>query len=78
MTHWSNSQFTLYRHKIEPLRPNEQFCITVEGEGDYVISKADFVKLFNNVVMDPVYRSQGIYRSSSTPEEALPFLRKKG
>lgn len=78
VTHWSSSQFTLYKHKIEPLKPNEQFCVSVEGEGDYVISKAEFLKFFNNVVMDQMYRSQGIYKSSPTPEAALPFLRNKG
>lgn len=74
---WSSSQLTFYRHKIDPLRPTDQFCVSVDGEGDFVISKMEFLKLFNNVVMDPVYRSQGIFKFQNIPDSAIPFMKKR-
>ncbi len=72
---WNASQFVLYRHKIDPLKPKECFCITVEGEGDYVIMKDDFLKIFNDVIMSPSYIREGIFKFPETPDRAKRFLR---
>jgi hypothetical protein len=75
VSQWSSAQLTFYKHKIDPLRPTDQFCITVENEGKYVMTKNEFLSVFNSVVMDPTYRSSGMYKFSETPDFAKAFLK---
>lgn len=72
---WSADCLVFYRHKIENLRPNDVFAIIIEGRGTLQMSKAEFQRVFNNIIMSSEYRSQGIYRYQDIPEEALPFLK---
>lgn len=73
---WSSESLVFYRHKIENLKPNDVFAIVIEGHGTLQMTKAEFQRTFNNIIMSSEYRSQGIYRYSEMPEEALPFIRK--
>lgn len=73
---WSSESLVFYRHKIENLKPNDVFAIVIEGHGTLQMTKAEFQRTFNNIIMSSEYRSQGIYRYSEIPEEALPFIRK--
>ena len=73
---WSSDKLIFYRHKIEGLKPNDVFAVVIEGLGTFQMSKAEFQRKFNNIIMSPEYRGHGIYRYESIPEEALPFIRK--
>lgn len=75
MADWSSERLVFYRHKIEPLRPSDQFQVKIQGVGVFQITKADFLRVFNNVVMSPQYRSQGMFYYDQVPEEARPFIR---
>jgi hypothetical protein len=65
-----------YRHKIENLKPNDVFAIVIEGHGTLQMTKAEFQRTFNNIIMSSEYRSQGIYRYAQIPEEALAFIKR--
>ena len=58
---------------IEPLRPGDRFRV-VTPEGIFEMTKADFYRVFDNVVRSPSYRDRGIYHYPTTPQKALPFL----
>ena len=72
---WSSDSLVFYRHKIENLRPNDVFAIVIEGRGTLQMTKAEFQRVFNNIIMSAEYRNQGIYRYQDLPEEALPFIK---
>ncbi|MEY4630302.1 MAG: hypothetical protein RIQ81_422 [Pseudomonadota bacterium] len=72
---WAGERLVFYRHKIEPLRPADQFQVKIHGVGVFQITKADFLRVFNNVIMSPQYRSQGMFSYETLPDEARPFLR---
>lgn len=73
---WSSDKLVFYRHKIESLKPNDVFAVVISGEGTFQMSKAEFQRKFNNIIMSPEYRSHGIYKYEVIPEEALPYLKK--
>lgn len=72
---WAGDKLVFYRHRIDPLRPSDQFRIEIHGVGSFQITKADFQRIFNNVVMSAQYRSQGIYTYDAVPDEARAFIR---
>lgn len=72
---WNSSELTFYRHHIEKLKPNDVFAVVVEGQGTFQMTKAEFQRVFNNVIMNADYRTQGVYRYDEIPEEAKAFLR---
>jgi len=74
---WTCDRLTFYRHRIDPLQPSEQFVVKVEGEGDYQMTKAEFQRVFNNVIMSPGYRANGMFSYPATPPEAQVFLKRK-
>jgi hypothetical protein len=64
-----------YRHKIESLSANDVFAVVIAGRGTFQMSKAEFQRKFNNIIMSPEYRSQGIYRYAEIPDDALAFIK---
>lgn len=72
---WSADTLVFYRHKIENLKPNDVFAIVIEGRGTLQMTKAEFQRSFNNIIMSSEYRTQGIYRYAEIPEEALRFIK---
>lgn len=72
---WNSPRLSFYKHKIDPLQPKQTMRITVEGLGVFEISKEDFLNTFNEVVMSPSYRADGLYTYPSMPEKAKRFLR---
>lgn len=72
---WSSNELTFYRHHIDKLRDNDIFAIAIEGHGTFQITKSEFQRVFNNVIMDPEYRTQGVYRYRDFPPEAQPFTK---
>jgi hypothetical protein len=73
---WSSDKLVFYRHKIEGLKPNDVFAVVIEGHGPFQMSKAEFQRKFNNIIMSPEYRGHGIHRYDVIPDEALPFITK--
>lgn len=73
---WSASNAVFYRHKIQPLRANDRFEMTVEGVGSFIMTKDDFERSFNDVVMSHRYQKEGIYSYAEVPER-LEVFRKK-
>jgi hypothetical protein len=72
---WNSTELTFYRHRIESLKPSEIFSIAIDGVGTFQITKAEFQRVFNNVVMNADYRSQGVFRYLDIPEEAKAFIK---
>lgn len=70
---WSAPRLTFYKHKIEPLHPKQSFKITVEGNGDFEITKEDFMAHFNDVIMSPSYRADGLFTYPQIPDKALRY-----
>ena len=70
---WKADGLTFYRHRIEPLREIESFVVHVEGQGSFKMTKAEFQRVFNNVVMSAAYRTHGIFTYPSIPAEAEAF-----
>ena len=72
---WNSPRLSFYKHKIEPLQPKQTFRITVEGTGCFEISKEEFLANFNDVVMSPSYRADGLFTYPSVPDKAKRYLR---
>lgn len=75
---WSAPRLTFYRHKIEPLGMKQSFKILVEGAGDFEITKEEFLAQFNDVVMSPSYRADGLYTYPKVPDKARRYLKARG
>ncbi len=72
---WSSSNLTFYRHRIEPLGPRQSFVIDVENVGQFKLTRAEFDLKFNDVVMSPSYRQEGIYIFRQFPADRLESFR---
>lgn len=72
---WESSRLTFFRHKIQPLAPRQQFRIMVDGIGEFEMTKEEFSIAFNDVIMAPSYRNDGIYTYPEIPEKARRFLK---
>ena len=59
---------------IDPLADEDQFQVDTP-EGSFVMTKAEFHKVFPNVVQTPSYRKGRIYHYPKTPHKAARFLR---
>lgn len=73
---WTSPRLTFYKHKIEPLQMKQTFRIVVDGNGMFEISKEEFLNHFNDVVMSPSYRSDGIFTYPQVPDKALRYFAK--
>jgi len=71
---WRTPRLTFYRHKIEPLGAKQTFRIIVEGTGTFEITKEEFLANFNDVLMSPSYRSDGLYTYKEIPEKARKYF----
>ncbi|MBQ6751225.1 MAG: hypothetical protein IJR02_10745 [Bacteroidaceae bacterium] len=60
---------------IEPLNDSDVFMVKTP-EGTFRMTKADFYRVFNNVVNSLSYKEKGIYHYPKTPEKAKFFLNK--
>jgi hypothetical protein len=57
---------------IEPLHPNDKFCI-ITKEGTFVMSKKEFYEAFANVIKSKSYKDSRLYHYKSVPKQALKF-----
>jgi hypothetical protein len=74
----SRATYTFYRlgfraDIIEPLEAQDQFRIETP-DGTFQMSKADFCRVFANVVKSSSYQDAGLYHYPSPPAKALAFL----
>jgi hypothetical protein len=60
---------------IERLRPNDRFRVETP-EGVFEMTKAEFYRVFDNVVRSRSYRERGVYHYPVVPAKANPFRRK--
>lgn len=58
---------------IEPLGDSDVFAVHTP-EGTFQMTKADFYRVFSNVVKSKSYQEKGIYHYPTTPAKALAFL----
>lgn len=58
---------------IEPLNPTDRIRIETR-DGVFEMTKADFYRVFPNVVRSESYRVSGVYHYARTPEKAYQFL----
>lgn len=72
---WNAPKLTFYKHKIEPLAPKQSFRVNVAGSGIYEMTKEEFLLNFNDVVMSPSYRSDGLYAYPALPSKAEKYRR---
>jgi hypothetical protein len=72
---WNAPKLTFYKHKIEPLAPKQSFRVTVAGVGVFEMTKDEFLGQFNDVVMSPSYRADGLYAYPTLPTKAEKFRR---
>lgn len=70
---WETPRLTFYKHRIEPLRGKQSFEITIDGHGVYEISKDDFQKDFNDVIMNSQYRTEGIFTYAEIPDKMMKY-----
>lgn len=72
---WTASKLTFYKHKIEPLQDTQSFKIHLENIGTFEITKADFCRIFNEVVISSSYWKEGSYTYGEFPEKARRFIK---
>jgi len=59
---------------IEPLNENDVFEVVTAHDGTFRFTKADFYRVFPNVIRSVSYREDGIYHYPKVPKKkALPF-----
>jgi hypothetical protein len=67
------SRLTFKFQSIEPLERTEAFRVVTKN-GTYQMTKADFYRVFPNVVQSRSYQEHGIYNYVTTPRKAEEFL----
>lgn len=60
---------------IEELNDSEMFHVHTP-QGTFSMTKADFYRVFSNVVETKSYKERGIYHYPTIPSKALQFLDK--
>ena len=73
---WKDDKLIFYRHRIEPLKDHESFIAHVDGAGSFQMTKSEFQRVFNNVIMSSGYRTHGMFKYDAIPAEAEPFRKK--
>ena len=73
MVEYNNSRLCFKADLIEPLKDNDLFIIHTPN-GTFKFTKADFYRVFPNVVKSRSYQENRIYSYSYLPPKAMPFL----
>ncbi len=72
---YSSTRLTFKRDVIEPLDWDDVIIIDTDVDGTYKMTKADFYRVFDNVVRTDSYRNIGSYNyKPPTPSKARQFL----
>lgn len=70
---YPSTRLTFRKSVIDPLPPEDKFRVDTP-EGFYEMSKADFLRVFDNVVSSNAYQNDGVYHYPTPPRKALPFF----
>lgn len=73
MIEYSSTRLCFKADVIEPLGTNDSFMVHTP-KGTFMFTKADFYRVFSNVVKTESYQKAGWYSYSSLPKKAMPFL----
>lgn len=73
MIEYTSSRLCFKADLIEPLKDNESFIVHTPN-GTFKFTKADFYRVFSNVVKTRSYQEVRIYHYPQLPQKALPFL----
>lgn len=71
---WFAASLTFYKHQIEPLSGGQYFIVEIENIGTFKITKDEFLRVFNDVVISKDYWQNGSFSYSSFPEKAQRFI----
>ena len=58
---------------IEPLKEGDVFQVETAKDGFFRFTKAEFYRVFPNVINSVSYRENGIYHYPTIPRKALPY-----
>lgn len=72
---WNSTKLTFYKHKIDPLSETQSFKITIEEVGIFTITKSDFSRIFNDVVISTSYWEEGSFTYDNLPDKAKKFIK---
>lgn len=72
-TEYSSTRLLFRADEIEPLSANDTIVINTP-DGTFKMTKADFYRVFSNVVESESYKVHRIYHYRTTPKKAIPFL----
>jgi len=70
---YTHSRLCFKSSFIEPLNENDQFQVKTAKDGIFRFTKAEFYKVFPNVVNSISYIENGIYHYPTIPRKALPY-----
>lgn len=71
---WSGAVLCFYRPQIDRLGPKQSFKVSVDGVGDFVMTKNDFLSSFSDVILSPKYKQDGYFAYPEIPEKARRFM----
>ena len=73
MIEYTNSRLCFKADLIEPLKDNDVFVVHTPN-GTFKFTKADFYRVFSNVIETKSYQKGRLYSCKYPPKRALPFL----
>lgn len=73
MVEYKSSRLCFKADLIEPLKDNDSFIVDTPN-GIFKFTKADFYRVFSNVIKTKSYQEGRIYSCKYPPQRALPFL----
>lgn len=73
MVEYESSRLSFKADLIEPLNENDSFIIHTPN-GTFKLTKADFYRVFSNVIKTRSYQEGRIYSCKNPPKRALQFL----
>lgn len=73
MVEYEYSRLCFKADLIEPLKDNDSFIVCTLN-GNFKFTKADFYRVFSNVIETKSYQKGRIYHYPKTPKKAMPFL----
>lgn len=73
MIEYTSSRLCFKADLIEPLKDNDVFVVHTPN-GSFKFTKADFYRVFSNVIETKSYQKGRLYSCKYPPKRALPFL----
>lgn len=73
MVEYTSSRLCFKADVIEPLKETDSFVVHTP-DGTFMFTKADFYRVFPNVILTKSYQEGRLYSCKYPPKRALPFL----